>query len=419
MSKAPKSLKWIIWSLAAIFYLYEYFLRVAPSFMIPDLMRAFRVDATAVGVLSAFYFYIYAPMQIPIGLLMDRFGARKLMAIASVASGAGALLFGLSEGFSFAALGRFLIGFGAAFGFVGIVYIASHWFSAKRRGVMIGLANTLGMLGAILGQGPLRHAINSYGWRGVTIALAVFGLSLGVLIYLIMRDDPKTDDIPKGHEDEKKLWKNFLVVCKNRYSWIISLSAMFFYVSTATFAGLWGVPYIHETYQISLANAGFIVSMIFVGWAVGGPIIGVISDKLEKKKTPLMISTAVGFILMLLVVYLQVPLWLLYPLFFLIGFVSSAQLLCFSFTIDINPIYAKGTAAAFTNFIVVIGTAVFQPLVGYLLDLNWTGQMEGVIRSYSPYAYKIAMTTFPISFALAFLFALLMTSETRHESHGF
>jgi len=419
MSKAPKSLKWIIWSLAAIFYLYEYFLRVSPSVMIGDLMRSFRIDATAVGVLSAFYFYIYAPMQIPVGLLTDRFGARRLLAIASIISGAGALFFGLSIDFTLAGFGRFLIGFGAAFGFVGIVYIASHWFSAKRRGVMIGLANTIGMLGAILGQGPLRGGIDAFGWRSVTIALAVFGLVLGVLIYLIMRDDPRTEDTPKGHETEKKLWKNFLVVCKSRYSWIISLSALFFYVSTATFAGLWGIPYIHESYQVSTSTAGFIVSMIFVGWAIGGPLIGILSDKLDQKKILILIATALGFVLMSVIIYLEVPLWLLSPLFFFIGFVSSAQLLCFSYCIDINPIYAKGTAAAFTNFIVVIGTAVFQPLVGYFLDLNWAGQMDGVIRSYSPYAYKIAMTTFPVSFALAFLFALMMTTEMRHESHGF
>lgn len=419
MTKRPKSLKWIIWSLAAIFYLYEYFLRVSPSVMIRDLMRSFMVDATAVGFLSASYFYIYAPMQIPVGMLTDRFGARKLLASAAVLSGLGALLFGLSEDFSFAAFGRFLIGFGAAFGFVGIVYVASHWFSPKKRGVMIGLANTLGMLGAILGQGPLRQAIDHFGWRGVTIALAGFGILLGALIFFIMRDDPKTVETPKATQTQKKLWENFGIVCRNRYSWINALSALFLYVTTATFAGLWGIPYIHETYGVDVSHAGFIISMVFVGWAVGGPLIGIWSDKIQKKRSILLFSQLIGLFLMAAVIYLpHFPLDLLYPLFFLVGFVSSAQLLNFSYSIDINPLYAKGTAAAFTNFIVVIGTAIFQPLVGYLLDLNWTGQMDGAIRSYSPYAYKIAMTTFPLSFALGFIFSLLLKKGKTHESHG-
>lgn len=418
MTKPPKSLKWIIWSLVAIFYLYEFFLRVAPSVMIPDLMKAFSVDATTVGVLSAFYFYIYAPMQLPVGMLTDRFGARKLLAIASVISGVGALFFGLAEGFSLAALGRFFIGFGAAFGFVGIVYVATHWFSSKRRGLMIGLANTLGMLGAILGQGPLREAIDGFGWRSVTIFLALFGIILGFLIFLIMRDDPKKAETPKPSSEERNLWKNLAIVTKNPYTWVISVSALFFYLTTATFAGLWAIPFVHESYNISITKAGFAVSMIFVGWAIGGPLIGVISDKLDRKKMPILVATAIGFVLTALAIYIKVPLSILYILFFLIGFVSSAELLCFSYAIDINPFSAKATATAFVNFIVVIGSAVFQPLVGYILDLNWAGQMDGAVRSYPVEAYNIAMATFPISFILAFLLALFMIKERRHESHG-
>lgn len=419
MSKASPSLKWIIWSLAAIFYLYEFSLRVAPSIMIQDLMRAFRVDATAVGVLSAVYFYIYAPMQIPVGVLVDRYGARKLMAISSIASGLGALFFGLTTDFSVAAFGRFLIGLGAAFGFVGIVYVATHWFSAKRRNLMIGLANTLGILGAILGQGPLRDSIDFYGWRTITLFLAIFGISLGFLIYFVMRDDPKIEGTPKGHEREKKLWKNLAIVVSTRHTWLISLCGLFFYLTTATFAGLWGIPYIHETYPISVSSAGYIVSMIFVGWAVGGPLIGILSDKLDKKKQILLVATFLGLLLMSLVIYFTLPIWLLYVSFFLIGLVSAAELLCFSYAIDVNPIYAKGTATAFANFIISIGTAILQPLIGYILDLYWTGQMDGAIRTYSQGAYKIAMSAFPLSFAVAFVFALFLSKESKHESHGF
>lgn len=403
-------MRYIVWLIGALFYLYEYFLRVCPSVMVSDLMKAFSVSALAIGSLSAFYFYIYAPMQFPVGLLTDRFGARKLLALSALLAGVGTFLFGVAPVFWVAALGRFLMGFGSSFGFVGMVYICSHWFPQEKWGVMICLANTFGMFGAILGQGPLRAGINFFGWRPSIFALTFVGFALAALIYWLVRNDPPEmqPEKPKKSLEDKHLLHNIFTVAKNSQTWINALAALFIYVPTATFAGLWGVPFIHSTYQIPITQAGFAISMIFVGWAIGGPLIGIYSDKIQQKRKIFLIATFIALCFMSLIVYMKLPLLLLYAFLFLVGFMSATQLLNFSYCIDVNPIEVKGSAAAFTNFIVVIGTAIFQPLVGYLLDLHWTGGMEEGIRTYSSAAYTFAMTIFPLTLLLAIFFGFFL-----------
>ncbi len=406
MAKVLHPMRYLVWFLGATFYLYEYFLRVSPSVMVTELMGAFSVNALAIGSLSAFYFYIYAPMQLPVGLLTDRIGARKLLASSALLAGLGAFFFAVAPAYWVAACGRLLMGLGSSFGFVCLVYICSHWFPENKWGLMIGLGNTFGMIGAILGQGPLRAGINYFGWRPSIFGLMFFGFVLAGLIFWLVRNDPP---VVKINTSKKKIQKphllhNLKIVCKNPQSWINALAALFLYVPTATFAGLWGIPFIHSTYQVSITAAGFAISMVFVGWAFGGPILGIYSDKLQKKKQLLLLSTLIALCFMSLIIYVKLPFFVLYLFLFLVGFMSSTQLLNFSYSIDVNPIEVKGTAAAFTNFIVVIGTATLQPFVGYLLDLNWTGTMDGTLRLYSPFAYTFAMSVFPLSLLISLFF---------------
>jgi len=405
-------MKWAIWALAAFFYFYEYFLRVAPSVMVPELMSAFSVNATAVGALAAFYFYIYAPMQLPVGVLTDKYGARKLLAFASASAGLGAVLFAIASNFWVAALGRILMGGASAFGFIGLVYICSHWFPENKRGILIGLGSSIGMVGAVMGQGPLRKVIDIFGWRSANLQLGILGLVIGAIIYIVVRNDPP--EMAKYDEKMKKrppshILENLGIVCRNGYSWVIALLSLFIMLATPGFAGLWGIPFIHATYGISIELAGYAVSMIFIGWAVGGPVIGRLSDHFKQKKALLILTALLGAFLMAAIIYVpNLPLFVLFILFFFLGFVSSSQLLTYSYAIDINPEKVKATAAAFTNFVCYLGGALVQPFVGFLLDANWTGKLENGIRIYSPEAYKIALTCFPAAFLISAILGIFL-----------
>lgn len=411
-----KYTKWIIWGFGVLFLFYEFFLRVFPGVMVNELMFAFQVDASELGNLSAYYFYAYAPMQIPVGLLMDRYGARNLLTIAAAICGLGSILFASSMHIGFAEMGRFGMGIGSSVAFVGMVYICSHWFSPGKLALLIGLGNSIGMLGAAAGEGPLALIVNELGWRATISMFGLIGIILAFVIFLFVKN--QSDSEYKTKKEYKTLLKNLKIVCQNKYTWINAFGALCFYMATGAFAGLWADPFLMEMHGMSKQLAGFAVSMVFIGWIVGGPIFGHHSDRLGHRRPLLILLSLAGLLAISLLIYMpQLSTWMIFALLFLLGAFSSGQLLNFSVAIEINRIEAKGTAIAFTNFIIAIGSAVLQPLVGWFLDLFWTGKIEKGIRIYTDYEYRLAMTTFPIMFALGVIFFLFLR-ETKKIENG-
>lgn len=415
MEARSSTRSWWIWSLAVLFLFYEFFIRVFPTAMVQNLMAAFKVSAGSLGFLSAFYFYSYAPMQIPVGLLMDRYGARKLLTFASLICAIGAFAFAFSINFSLAAVGRFLMGVGSAFGFVGMVYVCSHFFPQKKMALLVGIGNSIGMLGAVGAEGPLTLFVEKLGWRAVVHIFGFVGLIISFLIYLFIQSEKKENKHQQAKIATKHLISNLKTVCINHRTWLNAIVALLFYMTTAGFGSLWGIPFLMQNYGMKKELAAFIVSMVFVGWIVGGPIIGMLSDHIKRRKPMLFISTLLTLISILPIIYLDnLPIWCLFTLLFFVGFFSSAELLSFSLGIEINSQKAKGTSIALTNLVVAVGSSIIQPLVGILLDLNWGGKMVAGAPLYSTNNYKMALTTFPVTLILA-LIILLFLKEGRHE----
>ncbi|MCB1110279.1 MAG: MFS transporter, partial [Chlamydiia bacterium] len=228
MKKHVHIRRWIIWSLAVAFYFYEYFLRVAPSVMVQDLFKSFNIGAGVLGVISAAYLYAYAPMQLPVGVLMDRFGARKLLTLATLTCGIASLLFGMAPMVWVTVVARLLMGAGSAFAFIGMVYISSHWFHGKILAFLVGVGNSIGMLGAVFGEGPLAQLVAHLSWRPASILLGGLGVALGIVIYLAVRNEPPS----MQHHDPKPsmpLIEGIKSVCHNSQTWINGIVAMMFY----------------------------------------------------------------------------------------------------------------------------------------------------------------------------------------------
>ncbi|WP_420420674.1 MFS transporter [Simkania sp.] len=412
--KKGSAMSWWIWALTVTFLFYEFFIRVFPTAMVKELMAAFSVTAGTLGTLSAFYFYAYAPMQLPVGILMDRFGARKLLTFASLICALGSFMFALAPHLPMAELGRLFMGIGSAFGFVGMVYVSSHWFPAEKLALLVGLGNSIGMLGAVGAEGPLAMSIDAVGWRFTLHIFGVFGVLLAIAIYFFIRREPQRMKRGEGKHATMKLFAKLQVVCSNYKTYLNAVIALLYYMTTAGFASLWGIPFLVQEYGMEKTLAGYAVSMIFVGWIVGGPLIGMISDKFSKRKPFLFGSIILTTATIVPVIYVeQLYVGVLFLLLFLVGFFSSAQLLHFSLAIELNPIEAKGTSIAMTNFIVAIGSSIIQPLLGYFLDLSWDGVIKNGVPFYSSNDYKQAMVTFPITLLLA-LFLLLFLKERKH-----
>lgn len=410
---AAKDLKWLIWVLAALFYFYEFTLKVSPSVMVPELMRSFGINASLVGVISGFYLLAYAPMQLPVGVLIDRYGLKVLLSLGSLVCGIGAILFSFAPGFTLAGAGRVLIGMGSSFAFISMVYISSHWFPQKRRALLIGLANSISMLGASSGGGPLTAAIENYGWRPTIAVIGIFGICLALVIYLVLSFD-KTDSVVEKQVRQKNpsILNSLHVVSKNPRSWINAFIAVCFYMTTTGLAGLWGVPFIQNAYNVTPVTAGFSMSMVFIGWLVGGPLIGLFSDHKKSRLAVLRAGMVATLFSLIIVLYMTwIPIWGVFICAFLIGMFSSAELLSFTLSIEMNPHRVKATAAAFTNFIVSMGDLLVLPFIGFLLDYMWNGQMESGIRSYNTKDYQMALSCLPIALIIGIILSFVLKEE--------
>lgn len=412
---------WVIFILAASFYLYEYILQVAPGVMSHAMMQTFHVGAAAFGTVSAFYFYAYAPMQLPAGLLFDRYGPRKLMTIALLLCAAGSFFFAATESLVTAALGRFMIGVGSAFSFIGVLVLVARWFPARQFALLAGIAQLMSSVGALFGEMPLAALVEAVGWREASFILAILGFFLAFLLWFVVRDYPHQPTQVNSGRSFRDEWKRLLIVCSRSYTWITGAYAFSVWTPIAVFAALWGVPYLEQKYDIGVLLASSLCSMIWIGIGVGSPLLGWLSDRIGNRRFSLFVSGLLGFIASVLLLYvpsISIP-WM-YVVLFVFGLGAGGQTVSFAVIHDNNPPELVGTASGFNNLSVLIGGAVFQPLVGVFL--NRSGQIAKWVNDvpvYTTEAYTNALFILPVCFFLSIFIVLFFLKESypSHEHH--
>jgi predicted MFS family arabinose efflux permease len=392
-----KFLPWIIWSLAALFYLYENLIQVSPGVMVPDLMKDFSINSAALGGVIAFFFYSYAGMQIPVGVLVDNYNSRFLLTTAALSCAIGCVLFGTANSLVMIALGRFLIGFGAAFAAVCSMKLAANWFPAKQFSLLVGLMVTIGMIGSMIGQTPLAILVDNVGWRPTMLFLAVFGLILAVLIVSIVRHAPDYSVKSREIRKAQHLLRGLLIVVKSRQSWLIATYGGLIFASTSIFGGLWGVPFLMKAYSLDKPTAAGIVSIMFFGWVVGSPLSGIMPNLLKSYKKVLWISSIGALSVMLAALYIpHLPIFLLSAFIFSFGVFSSFFLPSFTLIHDLHINESGGAALGFMNAANMLGGALGQPLIGVLLDARWDGTLVNNVRIYSVADYQYALSCLPM-----------------------
>jgi MFS family permease len=501
-----------VWGLAVIFYFYELMLLVSPSVMVDDLTLTFKTSAEQLGSLAAFYYYAYAMMQIPVGLLMDRFGPRILLTLAAAFCALGCVIFGFAPALWVAQAGRFVMGIGGSFAVVGCLKLASLWFPVNRFAFLTGIMVSVGMMGGVFGQEPIAKIVAIIGWRDTVLLGAVLGAILSVIIWFVVSNHPFKEAVTKPQNlppfaQEIKTWLIFATVVvaflfpfcvghvlstsipfyqsltlyglfyvgwtlamifKRRFAhlkdeiriplaliglggatyllmsagvsiqefagfslvlgffarglfaeklpipdglyqvmkmpqaWIASLYAGLMFVPTTGFGQLWGVPYFIERFHVDKDIAAGMVSMIFYGWAVGGPLYGYISDKLRRRKLPMVFAAIFTLVIMTAILYAPVTATQMKVLMFLLGAFSSGFILAFSIVREINIPVLTGTAIGFINTLNNASGALAQPVVGRLLDQQSTGLMhaDGSLM-YTVAMYNNALLFLPVCILLA------------------
>lgn len=404
-SLISKWLPWFIWSIGALFYGYEFFLQVSPGVMVPDLMRSFSATAEQLGTLSAIYFYAYACMQIPVGVLMDRFGPRRLLFFAAITCALGCFIFASSDTLAIAKIGRLLIGLGSSFAVVGTLTIAANWFPLNRFALATGIMVTIGMLGATCGEEPLAMLVEKVGWRETLFILAGAGIVITILIGLIMRDHPKQKISNINSASKPHSFTGLKRVLTSRTNWMVALYGGLMFAPTSAFAALWGVPYLMRLYDMPRPHAAGLISLVFIGWAIGSPLFGWLSDRIGRRKPIMYLGSLGALISFLMIVYdpYVVSQNMIGFVLLAFGLFSSGFLPAFTIIREINPPEARSTALGFMNTINMIGGALAQPLIGWFLDLHWAGDMDNGARIYSLHSFHVALMVLPILIGAAFL----------------
>lgn len=398
-----RHMAWIIWVLGCLFYFYENFLQVSPSVMSNELMRAFHVTSQTLGVLSGVYFYSYAALQLPCGLLMDFFGPKRILFIATTICAASTIAFGTTTHFSMACIARLMIGFGSAFAAVGTMKLASNWFHAEKFALLTGMMVTIGMLGGICGETPQAFLVDHIGWRQTMTLMGIVGILLAIIIYFVVKDAPfKTT--PKTVKSTLNLKDGLLNMMKNKQLWLVASYGGLIYMCTPVFCGLWGVPYLMLKLNIDKSTAANAISLVLVGWAIASPLWGIFTNYIGRRKPALYLSAVGSFISLSIVIYLPISKNITELLLLMFGVFSAAFLPAFSIARDICEGPYVATGLSFMNMMNMIGIALAQPLVGYFLDQLWQGQIHHDIRIYSLDAYQQALSLLPLGLLLAMCF---------------
>ncbi|MCH9769709.1 MAG: MFS transporter [Gammaproteobacteria bacterium] len=403
---------WLMILFASLFLFYRYVLQVSPSIMRNNLMRAFHVQAFGFSNLSATFFYSYTIMQIFAGVILDRFGPRLVAAIAILTAATGAYLFAEANSLMAAEFSRALMGVGIAFATANYMKIAAMWFRPSQFAFVGGSLTVAVMLGAVVGEAPLSSFVLHVGWRESLVYCAIVGYIIAGLFYITVRDNNAplaTHGTPL--KVEKFAWSGVLEVVSSSQNWLLTLYSGLAFAPMVVFASLWGTSFLKEANQLSNTNAAWLDSIIFIGFGLGGPILGFISDYLKRRRVIMFFGLALSLFALLVTIYISMlPYLLLAVLLFLFGFGTGAFMLGFAVGKEINKLYLAATVIALINTGDAVFGAITQPLVGKFIDWGWQGQMLDKLHYFSVSDYHRAFLIMPIYLALAFI-ALLFVKE--------
>jgi MFS family permease len=389
--------------------------------MTSELMRSFGIGAKDLGNLSAFYFYAYVAMQIPTGVLVDSWGARKLLILGSILAAAGTILFGVTENYDLACVGRAIIGGSTAVGWVVLLKLATHWFPGRRFAMLAGLGLFFGNVGAVTAQVPLRLAIEHFGWRAVVLGSAIVILGVCVLAWALVKNDPSDSGfISYAHSSLQRrenprileLLAGFKRIFAYRNTWLIFLAQGGVVGPILAFTGLWGAPFLKARFGLLPTKAAAVCSVMIVCWAVASPICGALSDKIGRRK-PIyclgcLISTA-GWITMFYARGLSLSTFTLVAA--VTSVASGAIVIGFAYGKESVPVQFLGTISGAVNIGNMIGPMLLQPAIGRVLDREWSGQLYNGLRVYNVDAFQVAFLLIVAWSALACLL-MAMTRET-------
>lgn len=403
-----------------LFYCFNYFLRSSPGVMQNDLIQSLNISATQFGTLISFYYFAYTPMQIPAGMIYDKYGTRFVLFFASLIAVSGLGIFVSADTFALACLGRFFIGLGTAFAYIGVLKLASIWLPPSRFAAVAGLTTAIGMTSAALSQKYLACVVEVFGYKSILQVAGYIGLLLSLVILFTLKNRPSQSvnsmDKMQNPISIRQLFSALGLMFTNPQMWLIGIIGCVLYIPSIIFLDVYGISYFKAAHHITSQQAANISALTFLGWIIGGPIIGIISDKIKRRRLPLIISSAITAILLFVIFYCPgLSLNQLSIIAFTAGICCGAHPLCFALGKENNVTQMAGTSVAVTNMFIMFGGMIFPPMIGKLLDRHTTTELINGLHAYTASDYNYALCVVPFGIVLGTVLSMFL-KETYCES---
>ena len=388
--------RWKIYLLLSTSFLIAFFHRYAIGVVANILGSDLDLTATQLGTLSSLYFYAYGLLQVPVGIITDKFGVRKITTMGMVSIALGSLLFALARGIPLAYAGRLLIGIGSAVFFISTLKTISVWFPPRVYTKLIGWTSLLGNTGALLAATPLSLLVGLMGWRSSYFLFAGISTVIAVLIWLIVRDSPRQLGLEPEHEIEHDE-RNFAEIISGMKELILSLQFwQYFFIASVlmgsfmSLSGLWLVPYMTHIYDFTRNAAANLVVVVTIGMLIGSAILGWVEKRMKSRVQMIRIAIIYNTLVWVYILFIEQgkpPFYLLLGLMFLLGIIGMFILTTFTSVKEMFP-HLKGSATGVVNIAPFLGTIIFNFLIGWRLDATWAGEMMNNSRVYTLQGYQ-------------------------------
>lgn len=360
VSNRLKSMSWIAWGIVAVFYAYQYILRVMPNIILPDVMNRFQIDATIFGQMSGVYYIGYSLVHIPIGIFLDRFGPKKILPICILLTVIGLLPILISENWMYPLLGRALIGIGSSAAILGAFKVIRMGFKEEHFSRMLSILVSIGLIGALYGGGPLNYIRETYGYEFLVQSLIIMGITLAVISYVLL---PKTAPTPHGTV-LSEVWE----VLSNKKVLITCFCAGLMVGPLEGFADVWGSSFLKSVYSYDSSYAAYLPSMMFMGMCFGSVVLVLIAEKTNSYSGSIIGAGLIMFSFFILLLLKWLNSSTMFFGFILVGVCSAYQIIAIYKASTYVPERLVGITTTIANMIIMTSGYVFHSVIGAVVE---------------------------------------------------
>lgn len=403
------------WAVVAVFFFYQYILRVSPGVIIEELRREFSLTADQFATLGSYYLYAYSLLQIPLGFIVDKIGVRKTVLASIFLCMSGAYLLTIAPNFAIAKLSRVIVGAGSAAAFMCALKIVADRIPAGKRGYLMGGTLALGTIGALTAGKPFVWLVDDYGWRNAVNVTVLLGFALLILVAIFV---PKRDANRPTLKDAKSgaLMGDLLGILKNRKIMLYAFLAIGLYTPLSALADLWGTAFIKEKFELSRAEAAHTSMMMYVGLALGSFVLPGLCEQKHRLNRAIQIC-GVG-LLVLFTIILYGPKFSpnqLTLLLIVLGFFCGAEMMCFAGATLYTTPDNSGLTIGVVNTLNMLGGAILQQAIGTGLDFQWKGYVDADgIRQYTTSQFVASLSLLILIIGLCVISSLWLRDKKKY-----